>query len=186
MGAVTGIDLPGEIKGLVPGPLWKRFFLKEPWYEGDTVNYSIGQGYLLVTPIQMLRAITIIANEGYSPTPYLVKEIESKKFFPKRSHLLRLREGVFKLIKKGLFEVVNHPTGTGQYAKHKSISIAGKTGTAQPGTAGDTHAWFVGYMPADNPKISFSLFLEHGGHGGIDPAHMTRILATYLKENGFL
>lgn len=186
LGAPTGIDLPGEIKGLVPGPLWKRFFLKEPWYKGDTINYSIGQGYLLVTPIQMLRAVTIIANEGYSPTPYLVKEIEGRKLSYRKKHIVRIREGVFKIIKKGLSDVVNSPTGTGLYAKHKNIKIAGKTGTAQPGTAGDTHAWFVGYMPADNPKISFCIFLEHGGQGGKDPAHMVRILTTYLEGNGFL
>ena len=68
----------------------------------------------------------------------------------------------------------------------KGVKVAGKTGTAQPGTAGDTHAWFIGYLPADNPGISFVVFLEHGGQGGRDPADITRLIATYLKENEFL
>jgi penicillin-binding protein 2 len=182
IGVVTGIDLPGEVKGLLPSPLWKRFFLKEQWYEGDTVNFSIGQGYLLVTPIQMLRAVTIIANEGYCPTPYLVEEIEGKKSAIKKTHSLRLREGIFKVVKKGMFDVVNDPTGTGQYAKLQGVSIAGKTGTAQPGTAGNTHAWFVGYMPAEEPKVSFVVFLEHGGQGGGEPARMVKLMAEYLNQ----
>lgn len=185
-GNLAGIDLPEEAKGLVPGPLWKRLVIKEPWYEGDTINYSIGQGFLLVTPIQMLRAVTIIANEGYAPCPYLVERIEDKDVSRKKSYLLRLRQGVFATIKKGMFNVVNDTTGTGQYAKVKGLKIAGKTGTAQPGTPGDTHAWFAGYIPADSPRISFVIFLEHGGQGGRNPAHMTRTIATYLKENGFL
>ncbi|MFH1867553.1 MAG: penicillin-binding protein 2 [Candidatus Omnitrophota bacterium] len=184
--SATGIDLPGEVKGLVPNTLWKRFFIKEPWYRGDTINYSIGQGYLLVTPIEMLRAVTIVANEGYSPAPHLVKEIEGRKISYRKRHIAKIPESVLKIIKKGLSDVVNSKTGTGLYAKHDSVKIAGKTGTAQPGTAGDTHAWFVGYLPADNPKISFCIFLEHGGQGGKDPAHMARILTTYLDTNGFL
>lgn len=185
-GSLTGIDLPDETRGLVPGPLWKRLAVKEPWYEGDTINYSIGQGFLLVTPIQMLKAVTIIANEGQAPSPYLVEKIGDKLVSGGRPFPLRLEEKVFTTVKKGMFNVVNDPSGTGQYAKAKDIQIAGKTGTAQPGTPGDTHAWFCGYLPADNPKISFVIFLEHGGQGGVDPAHMTRIIATYLKENGFL
>jgi len=185
-GSTTGIDLPGEAKGLVPGPLWKRFYLKKPWYEGDTINYSIGQGYLLVTPIQMLRAITIVANEGHCPQPYLVEEIEDRKLSHRRSYIVRLKQDSFKHVKKGLFDVVNSSTGTGQNARMKDLHISGKTGTAQVGTKKKTHAWFVGYLPSEDPKISFVVFLEHGGQGGMEPARMVRLIGTYLNKNGFL
>ncbi|MDP8296910.1 MAG: penicillin-binding transpeptidase domain-containing protein, partial [Candidatus Orphnella occulta] len=186
LGAITGVDLPSEIKGVAPGPLWKRFVIKKPWYEGDTINYSIGQGYLLATPIQMLRVITIVANEGYCPQPYIVEEIEGRRLSRKRDFTTRFRHGTFKLIKEGLFNVVNSPTGSGQRVKVKDLEISGKTGTSQPGTKGDSHAWFTGYMPSDDPKISFVVFIEHGGSGGVEAAKMTRLLATYLKENGFV
>ena len=186
LGALTGIDLPSEIKGVAPGPLWKRFAIKKPWYEGDTINYAIGQGYLLVTPIQMLRVVTIAANNGYCPQPYIVEEIEGRKVSKKKNFTTRLKQGTFKLIQEGLFGVVNGSTGTGQRVKIRGLSISGKTGTAQPGTRGNTHAWFVGYLPSYKPKISFVVFLEHGGKGGIDAANMARLMATYVKENGFL
>jgi len=185
-GATTGIDLPSEAKGIAPAPLWKRFVLKRPWYEGDTINYSIGQGYLLATPIQMLRVITIIANDGYCPQPYIVEEIQGRRVSRKRDFITRLKPGTFKLVKEGLFAAVNSSTGTGQYAKVKGLDISGKTGTAQPGTKGDSHAWFIGYLPSDEPKISFVVFVEHGGKGGAEAAKMARLTATYLKENGFL
>ena len=91
-----------------------------------------------------------------------------------------------EIIRDGLFRVVNSKTGTGQNAKVKDLDICGKTGTAQPGTKGDTHAWFCGYLPSKDPKISFVVFLEHGGKGGADAARMARLLGLYLKENGFL
>jgi len=184
-GNQTGVDLPEEKKGILPSALWKRLRLREPWYKGDTINYSIGQGYLLVTPIQMLKAATIIANRGYCPTPYIVEEIEGRTLTSKKRHRTKIREGHFRLVREGMSGVVNDKTGTGKYAKIEGIKIAGKTGTAQPGTEGDTHAWFIGYLPADNPRFSFVVFLEHGGQGGAEPAHITRLIATYMKENGF-
>jgi penicillin-binding protein 2 len=186
LGTTTGIDLPSEIKGVAPGPLWKRFVLKKPWYEGDTINYSIGQGYLLATPIQMLRVITIVANDGYCPQPYIVEKIEGRRVSKKKDFITRLKPGTFKLVKEGLFGAVNSSTGTGQHAKVKGLNISGKTGTAQPGTKGNTHAWFIGYLPSNEPKISFVIFVEHGGKGGAEAAKMARLTAIYLKENGFL
>jgi len=186
LGALTGIDIPGEIKGNVPGPIWKRFWLKQPWYEGDTLNYSIGQGYLLVTPIQMLRAVTVIANKGYSPTPYLLEEVDGKKSATKKNFQFKLKEEIFDIVRTGMYNVVNDPTGSGQNARLEDVKLAAKTGTAQPGSPGNTHAWFVGYMPADDPVISFVIFLEHGGQGGAEPARMAKLMGTYLKENGFV
>ena len=134
----------------------------------------------------MLRAITIIANEGYCPQPYIVEEIEGRKISRRRDFITRLKPETFELIKEGLFNVVNDPTGTGLYAKIEGVNVSGKTGTAQSGAGNRTHAWFVGYMPSEDPKVSFVVFIEHGGKGGLDSAKIARIMATYLKENGYL
>jgi penicillin-binding protein 2 len=186
LGSATGIDLPQEAKGTVPSPIWKRFHLKTPWYEGDTINYSIGQGYLEVTPIQMLRAITIVANNGFCPQPYIVENIEGMKISRRREFHSRLNPELFVMIRKGLFDGVNSSSGTGQRAMVKGLGVSGKTGTAQSGPSRASHAWFVGYLPSDKPSISLVVFIEHGGKGGEDAASIARLIAVYLKENGML
>ena len=186
LGSLTDIDLPQEVKGIAPGPMWKRFALKAPWYEGDTINYSIGQGYLEVTPIQMLRVITIVANNGFCPQPYVVEDIEGVKISHRREYSPRLRPEFFKIIRAGLFDAVNGPTGTGQNAKVNGLDISGKTGTAQAGPSRESHAWFIGFLPFNEPLISLVVFIEHGGKGGEDAASIARLTAVYLKENGFL
>ena len=186
LGSLTDIDLPQEVKGIAPGPMWKRFALKAPWYEGDTINYSIGQGYLEVTPIQMLRVITIVANNGFCPQPYVVEDIEGVKISHRREYSPRLRPEFFKMVRAGLFDAVNGPTGTGQNAKVNGLDISGKTGTAQAGPSRESHAWFIGFLPANEPLISMVVFIEHGGKGGEDAASIARLTAVYLKENGFL
>ena len=186
LGSLTDIDLPQEVKGIAPGPMWKRFALKAPWYEGDTINYSIGQGYLEVTPIQMLRVITIVANNGFCPQPYVVEDIEGVKISHRREYSPRLRSEFFKMVRAGLFDAVNGPTGTGQNAKVNGLDISGKTGTAQAGPSRESHAWFIGFLPANEPLISMVVFIEHGGKGGEDAASIARLTAVYLKENGFL
>jgi len=186
LGSLTGIDLPQEVKAIAPNSLWKRFTIKKPWYDGDTINYSIGQGFLLATPLQMLRAVTIIANEGYSPTPYLVNRIEGKRPFKRKVHSTRFNKAALKIVKDGMLGVVNESTGTGQSAKIKNLKVSGKTGTAQPGTRGATHAWFVGFLPSGNPQVSIVVFLEHGGKGGGDASRFARLLGVYMKENGLL
>jgi penicillin-binding protein 2 len=186
LGSTTGIDLPQESKGTVPGPMWKRFILKTPWYEGDTINYSIGQGYLEVTPIQMLRVITIAANNGFCPQPYIVEDIEGVKISHNRAYFARLKPEFFRLPRAGLFNAVNEPTGTGQRARVKGLDISGKTGTAQAGTLRASHAWFTGYLPSDTPLISLVVFIEHGGKGGKDAADIARLISVYLNNNGFL
>ena len=186
LGSLTDIDLPQEVKGIAPGPMWKRFALKAPWYEGDTINYSIGQGYLEVTPIQMLRVITIVANNGFCPQPYVVEDIEGVKISHRREYSPRLRSEFFKMVRAGLFDAVNGPTGTGQNAKVNGLDISGKTGTAQAGPSRESHAWFIGFLPSNEPLISLVVFIEHGGKGGENAASIARLTAVYLKENGFL
>jgi penicillin-binding protein 2 len=186
LGELTGIDLPEEIRGIVPGPRWKKSTLKAPWYEGDTVNYSIGQGYLLVTPLQMLRVITITANKGFCPQPYILEKIEDMQVYSRREYQSRIKPEVFNMVQKGLFDAVNTPEGTGQLAKVAGLDVSGKTGTAQSGPSRKSHAWFIGYLPSHEPSISLVVFIEHGGKGGKDAADMAGLIALYLKENEFL
>ncbi len=183
----TGIDLPGEVSGLVPSPLWKRLNKNGSWYLGDTLNFAIGQGYLLITPIQALKMITLIANKGFTPRPFLARRIGRLNLEGNKVNRTVIAEerNEFDIMQQALFNVVNDSTGTGQKARVKGLKICGKTGTAQVHKA-ETHAWFAGYAPYDNPKISFVIFLEHGGAGGRKPADMARVLCKYLKEKGYL
>ncbi|MCX5666130.1 MAG: penicillin-binding protein 2, partial [Candidatus Omnitrophica bacterium] len=170
-GKLTGIDLPGEAKGVVPGRSWKRIVKKDGWYEGDTVNLAIGQGYILATPIQVLEMISIVANNGKAVKPYVVKRIGASDVIPAQRHDLDLGNNAMKTVRGGLYKVVNAENGTGKRAKLEGVAIAGKTGTAEnPG--GKTHAWFCGFAPFDNAKISLVIFLEHGGKGGLEPSEM--------------
>ncbi|MDD5440041.1 MAG: penicillin-binding protein 2 [Candidatus Omnitrophica bacterium] len=164
-GRLTGIDLPSEGYGLVPSPQWKRTAKKEAWFEGETVNYAIGQGYLLVTPIQVIRMMNAFANGGYLVKPYFVEEIGDVTF---ATHSLKKIDVSLKnlaTVTKGLVKVVNEEGGTGARARLDGITVAGKTGTAQ--TSRDkTHGWFSGFAPAENPTISVLVFIEYGGTGG--------------------
>ena len=155
VGEPTGIDLPGEARGNIAGPAWKLERFRERWYPGDTANYSIGQGFLLLTPIQLARIYAAIANGGKLVTPRLLKGAET-------SVSLRLPEGPLAIVKEGIEEVVLR--GTGRRAGLYGVSVAGKTGTAE-NPHGDDHAWFVGFAPVENPEIVVVAMVEHGGHG---------------------
>lgn len=187
LGRTAGIDLPGESKGVLPSDAWKRERYKEPWYAGDTISVSIGQGLLAVTPLQMATLVSAVANGGKLPRPHVVRiddpEMEN----------LNIAPGTLALIRSALADVVEE--GTGQRASLGSISVAGKTGTAQvlkksAGVDADKqpkeerdHAWFVGYAPADKPEIAFAVVIEHGGHGGTTAAPVVRqVLETYFAE----
>ncbi len=155
----TGIDLPGEVSGLVPSPLWKRLNKNESWYLGDTFNFAIGQGYLLITPIQALKMITLIANKGFTPRPFLARRIGKLNLEGNKVNRTVITEerNEFDTIQQALFNVVNDSTGTGQRVRVKGLKICGKTGTAQVPKA-ETHAWFAGYAPYDNPKFLLLYF----------------------------
>lgn len=185
LGRQTGVDLPAEASGLVPSSFWKRINVGERWRPGDTLNFAIGQGFLLITPIQALRMITYIANSGFAPRPYLVKRIGDIKIKEEIRNRMAIKNNKFNIVNNALHDVVNDTTGTGQRAKVEGLNICGKTGTAQV-TGADEHAWFIGYVPSDNPKVSFIIFLEHGGSGGQKPANMTRVLCKYLNDKGYL
>jgi penicillin-binding protein 2 len=157
VGEKTGIDLIGEISGIIAGPQWKKERIKENWYGGDTVNYSIGQGYVLMTPIQLLRAYAAIANGGKLPRP----RINSKT--PPEFEKLDVSPEIIKIMQEGLLEVAS--TGTGRRASSFGVQIAGKTGTAQ-NAHGEDHAWFAGYAPIDKPRYAVVVIAEAGKGGG--------------------
>ena len=156
LGAPTGVDLPGESGGNIAGPDWKKKRLKEIWYQGDTINYSIGQGYLLLTPFQIMRLYAAIANGGYLVTPHFVASE-----FQKPADIGLLPEKL-AVVQKGLDRVVSR--GTGARAGNFGVAVAGKTGTAQ-NAHGEDHALFAGYAPADNPQYVAVAMVEAGEHG---------------------
>lgn len=181
----TGIDLPGELKGLIPSPEWKLNRLKESWYPGDTLNMSIGQGYILTTPMEIHFMISIIATEGIGYRPHLVKKIVNSKgedvkiFEPEIIKKISLKTDSWKILKEGMRLVVEK--GTGRSAKGEIWSIGGKTGTAQ-NPHGESHAWFGAFFPWENPKYVISIFVEHGKSGGGKCAPKAREIITYLEK----
>ena len=181
LGRSTGIDLPGEASGLVPTPRWKKSKFKTPWFKGETANYAIGQGYLLVTPIQILRLVGAIANKGKLITPFIVERVEDVRLRHAQSRDIRLKDKALETVKEGLRMVVNEPGGTGLYARSKEVIIAGKTGTAQ-NPEEKPHAWFVGFAPFENPRICIVVFIEHGGKGGLEPARFGKKIIEKAKE----
>ncbi|MFC1594472.1 penicillin-binding protein 2 [Candidatus Omnitrophota bacterium] len=162
-GSKTNIDLPFEKKGNVPSKLKKRLRRKESWYKGDSVNLSIGQGELLITPLQAARFISAIANGGWLVEPFLLRSLENetvvRRNMPKK---IRVHKETLQVIRAALRKVVDAPTGTAHVLDMKEITVAGKTGTAQT-SRDETHAWFVGYAPTRKPTLAFCIFLEHGG-----------------------
>lgn len=171
LGRPTGIDLPGEVSGTIAGPEWKQKRLKEKWYLGDTVNYSIGQGFLLMTPIQIARMYAAIANGGILVQPHFFSTLGQN------SVTLPVSKKNLEVIQKGLDYVVRR--GTGRHAASFGVTVAGKTGTAQ-NAHGDDHALFAGYAPAKDPKYVAVAMIEAGLHGGSIASPMVGEILSYL------
>lgn len=169
-----GIDLPGEEKGNLAGPTWKKRRNLGPWYKGDTVNYSIGQGYLLLTPLQMCSMFATVANGGYVVTPKVNADA------PVQKRDAGLNKQSLALIRKGL-ELVTAPGGTGARANAYGVAVAGKTGTVQ-NAHGDDHAVFAGYAPASAPRYAAVIYLEGGLSGGREAAPLVGQLLAYLTK----
>ena len=184
-GQKTDIDLPNEKKGFVPSPEWKKSKLKMPWLYGDTVIFAIGQGALLVTPIQMAYVMSAVANRGVCRKPYIVDRIVDFNGNEVYKHALEfggridLSDKTWSLLYKALLETVE--SGAGIRSKISGVKIAGKTGTAQ-NPHGSDHAWFVSYAPADAPEIAIAVVVENGGGGGLNAVPISRkIYETYFN-----
>lgn len=194
-GFPTGLGLSREKNGLVPSTQWKLKNRKQPWLLGETISASIGQGYNLVTPLQLANMMTAVANGGMLLKPYLVKRIEEpggtliKEYFPEIKGKIGGKPENLEVIRKALRDVVNGPRGTGKKSQLKDIVVSGKTGTVQvvrmksneeieqedeiPYKYRD-HAWFVAFAPYEKPEVAVAVLVEHGGHGGATAAPIAK------------
>ncbi|AEF80335.1 penicillin-binding protein 2 [Leadbettera azotonutricia] len=169
-GDVTGIDIPGEISGFVPTPQWKDRRLHERWQGGDTMNMSIGQGYTLVTPLQMNNMVSMAANGGVVYKPHLLKEVRDPRtgaveqsMQPEVLHQSDLPLSVFEEVRKDMRGVISE--GTARFPLDiKAVEIAGKTGTAEVGLQDKWHSWFTSYAPyqTDDPeeRVAVTVIVE--------------------------
>jgi len=181
-GKITGVDLPGEKEGLVPDKEWKRKVMKEGWRGGDTCNMSIGQGALLVTPLQMVLFTTAIATKGKVYVPRIVAEPDSDR---KLLRQLSLSEKGWNVIREGMERVVNVTDGTGKRAALPGIKVAGKTGTAEygPKDARRKYGWMIAYAPAGDPQYAAVVVIENAVSGGITAApRMREIMARLFRK----
>ncbi len=180
LGERMGLELTNIAPGFVPDSEWKKQKFHDQWYQGETLNLAIGQGYLLVSPIQILRLTSIIAKNGLKVEPKLI--LEAGEESSASSKKIAIHEENIKIIKKGMLQVVQSDYGTGQLARVDFTKLAAKTGTAQAPPK-DPHSWITGFFPYENPKIAFVVFVEHGGSGGITGAKIAKEMLNVWREN---
>jgi penicillin-binding protein 2 len=196
LGRKTGIAVGAEKTGLIPDVQWKEKTKKAPWYLGETFVNSIGQGYVLVTPIQLAVMMSAVSNGGEIYKPLILKDAK-----PVPQMNAGVSPQTLDTVKDALAGVVNEPDGTARSARSEVTLIGGKTGTAQvvgirksssnlPEKFRD-HAWFVGFAPVEKPEIAASVLIEHGGHGGsaaapIAKAAIEAYMLTPEKKKEFL
>ena len=176
-GRKTDIELPYEASGLIPSKQWKRDTQHLPWYPGDTVNLSIGHGFLLVTPLQVACMTAAIANNGTLYPPRLVRGYTVGRTInpvapPAEPLHIPVSSETLKLVQRGMWEVVNTDNGSGKRAALPGVVIAGKTGSAMLATK--TYAWFAAYAPFSNPRIAIAVVVENAQTGGRDAAPIAR------------
>jgi len=179
----TGINLPYEAAGFVPSPLWKRIYRFKNWFDGDTANLSIGQGDLLVTPLQITRMMAVFANQGLLVNPYIIKTIDGTdvSLAQQKSINLHINPSTMGYIRQALRNVVQDPAGTGHILAMLEVQVSGKTGTVQV-PHGQPHAWFVGFFPYKKARFVICVFLEHGGSGQAACLLARQIIEEMLKE----
>jgi penicillin-binding protein 2 len=198
-GQKSGIDIVGEVNGLMPTPDWKKRRFKQPWYMGETVIVGIGQGYTLVTPMQLAQATAILANKGVAMRPRVVAAITDPKTNVSKatqaiiSDKIPLDEANLEIVKLGMIDVTL-PGGTAaSVGANAGYSIAAKTGTAQVVGMKQNekynanliderhrdHALFIAYAPAEDPKIALAVIVENGGHGGSAAGPIARKVMDY-------
>jgi len=178
LGEAMKLETSNIAPGLVPDAAWKKKHLKERWYQGETLSYAIGQGFLLTSPIQIMRLVAIIAKDGEAVEPQLVRD-ENRP--PQNRHRVKIHKENIEAIKKGMLRVVQSDYGTGQLARLDFGKMAAKTGTAQA-PPHNSHAWMTGFFPYDHPKIAFAVLVEHGGSGGIAGARVVKGMIEAWRE----
>lgn len=198
LGKRTGIDIEGEVAGLLPSQEWKQKRFSQKWFPGDTVSVGIGQGYNLVTPLQLAFATAILANYGRIFRPHVVKHIEDSQtnalttIEPQPIGVVPLKEQNLRRIRDAMIDVTR-PGGTAAWSgMNAKYPFAGKTGTAQVfSMKGQTydeervherlrdHALFIAFAPADEPRIALAVLVENGGHGSSTAAPIARKVIDY-------
>ncbi len=203
LGKKTGVEMEHEKSGLIPTSEWKMKRYGKPWQEGETLSVAIGQGFDLVTPVQLALMTATVANGGTLYKPSLIETVRDpdgrvlEQFKPVVLERFTGQGRNMQLVREGLIEAVNGKRGTGRRARLKNITVAGKTGTAQvvrlkqykhlkeediPYKYRD-HAWFTCFAPAENPEIAVSVLVEHGLHGGSAAAPIARaVLEEYFGD----
>ncbi|MBX0312899.1 MAG: penicillin-binding protein 2, partial [Sulfurihydrogenibium sp.] len=190
-----------EVKvATIPSKEWKKKVLKQNWFHGDTVNLSIGQGYITITPFDATKIVVPIANGGYVLKPHILKayfDNKSQRLVHTNPEVIRkidIKKRNLDAVRYGMYLVVYGPSGTAKALKRVPVLNAGKTGTAQVYSY-DTrkkryhawdfrdHAWFIDYAPYNKPKIAGVVFIEHGESGGkVAAPVMAYILKRIFKE----
>ncbi len=200
LGKKTGIDIEGEVSGLLPSSAWKMKQYKQKWYAGDTISVAIGQGYNLATPLQLAFATMVIANNGKAYLPRLVKRIQNSQtgdiedIPAKLLYSVNLKPQNLEIVKSALVDVTR-PGGTAAKAGiNTAYTFAGKTGTSQVigikqgeryneksiNERHRDHAMFIAYAPAENPKIALAILVENTGTGGSTAAPIARQVFDYF------
>lgn len=178
LGQKTGIPLTGEYPGILPGPEWMATARpRERWSRGQTANVSIGQGYVLATPLQMALVTAAVANRGTAYYPRLVDKVIAPDGSVVRQEPVKVRSNLgegglppekIDIVRRGMWDVVNRDGGTARAARIKNYEVAGKTGTAQfwRGTIKDNHTWFVAFAPFENPRYAIAVLVQGAQSGG--------------------
>jgi penicillin-binding protein 2 len=195
LGQRTGIDLPGEEPGLVPSPAWVERVYKHPWWPGETISVAIGQGALMVTPLQLAYALGGIASGGVFHRPHLAfrNELNSFDIDPPINTTITfpLRPQTVNVVTKGMWGVVNESDGTGVGARSPGLDIGGKTGTAQVASEGTAmtdraryrdNAWFVGLSPSFEPQIAVAVLVVGGRESSVAAPIAGQIIKAYYAE----
>lgn len=202
LGSKTGVDLPNEFIGTVPSREWKRRRFNQPWYIGETLNTSIGQGDFLVTPLQIAQLTALMAT-GHLVTPHLAKKIGDEEYQPEYKDVLTPEQHKkLPIIQQAMRQVCQAKKGTAVNFMHAKIPVAGKTGTAQViGISQEvkqrmnerdmkyytrSHAWFTTYAPSDKPQYIVTVLVEHGGHGGVAAGGMVSDIYNKMIEFGYI
>ena len=209
-GSITGIDIGGEKPGLLPSREWKRKAFSRPqdqvWFPGETVNFGIGQGYFLVTPLQLAHYTSMLANHGRSFKPRLVSGVRDpvsgtiRRFAPEKGADITASPGQWQIVMEGMEGAMRgRGTAAATAGRNMTYDIAGKTGTAQVFSVGQNekynektvperlrdHSWFIAFAPAEAPRIAVAVLVENGGFGSTGAAPIARkVMDAWLLKGG--